>query len=603
MLVCGLLAACGGPPPLAERLAANPAEQVRALATEYASEYGRTFPELAEYYGHAIARHDTLSDHSLRSLAAWHAREDAWLARLQAIDVTGVRDRNTWATHARLTETLESSIGGRVCRFELWPAHQFGWQTTLLAVLATQPLGDLAARRAALSRFRELPRYLDTEMANLREGLRLGYTAPRRNAELAIAQIDALLGAPAASSPLFAPERSAEDATFRENWRVLVVGSLLPAITRYRDFLRDDYAPRARTTPAIAALPNGEACYRSQIRAFTTTRLEPSVIFERGQARVAEREAKALALARALYGVGIADLRAAKAAVEADPRNRFQSRAEALGFVRAAFERAKAAAPRFFGNLPQGALELAPYDDFEAEARPSARYEPASSDGSVPARYRIDVKHFATLQRLDLELTTFHEGIPGHHLQLGLEREQKSERERGDPAGIPAFNEGWARYAETLADEMGLYSSDLDRLGATSHLPTGLVVDPGLHAFGWTRERAVAFALEKQVAFSPEEAAAYVDRIAVTPGQMLSYGTGELEFVSLRREAEAALGAKFDVRAFHDQVLALGTVPLPLLRQAVTAWIRQWQAEAGEPATLRRRMPLSTSSALHSQSM
>jgi uncharacterized protein (DUF885 family) len=581
LIVCVLLAACGGSAREAAAPRGTAAERVRALAAEYASEYARAFPELAEYYGHAVARHDSLSDNSLKGLAAWRAREDAWLLRLSAIDAGELRGSDVWTIHARLRETLESSIGGRVCRAELWPAHQFGWQTTLLAVLTTQPLDPPSARAAALARFGQLPRYLETEVANLREGLRLGYSVPRRNAELALAQIDALLQTPAESSPLFGPRRRVTDEAFQKAWETLATDSLLPAITRYRDFLRDEYAPRARSTVAISELPNGTACYRSQIRLFTTTRLDPATIYERGQARVAEREAKALALAAKLYGV--ADLRAAKAAVEADPRNRFASREQTLEFVRAAFDRARAAAPRWFGSLPRGELKLVPYDDFEAKARPGARYEPVSADGSIPARYRIDVTHFDTLERLDLELTTFHEGIPGHHLQLGLEREQKSERDRGDPAGLPAFNEGWARYAETLADEMGLYSSDLDRLGATAHLPTGLVVDPGIHAFGWTRERAIAWSLEKQVAFSPEDAAAYVDRIAVTPGQMLSYGTGELEFVSLRREAEAALGAKFDIKAFHDQVLANGTIPLPVLREVVEEWIRRslGQTQAG----------------------
>jgi uncharacterized protein (DUF885 family) len=573
LIVCGVLGACGGSPREAAAPSVSAAERVRALAAEYAREYAQAFPELAEYYGHAVARHDTLSDNSLPGLAAWRAREDAWLRRLRAINATELRGSDAWAIHARLRETLESSIGGRVCRAELWPAHQFGWQTTLLAVLTNQPLDTPAAHTAALTRFRQLPRYLQTEIANLREGLRLGYSVPRRNAELALAQIDALLQTPTDTSPLFGPRRRVTDAAFQNAWVTLATDSLLPAITRYRDFLRDEYAPRARATLAISELPNGAACYRSQIRVFTTTRLDPATIYERGQARVSEREAKALALANKLYGV--ADLRAAKAAVEADPRNRFASREQVLEFVRAAFDRARSAAPRWFGSMPRGELELVPYDDFEAKARPGARYEPVSADGSIPARYRIDVTHFDTLERLDLELTTFHEGIPGHHLQLGLEREQKSERDRGDPAGLPAFNEGWARYAETLADEMGLYSSDLDRLGATAHLPTGLVVDPGIHAFGWTRERAISWSLEKQVAFSPEDAAAYVDRIAVTPGQMLSYGTGELEFVSLRREAEAALGAKFDIKEFHDQVLAHGTIPLPVLREIVEEWIRR----------------------------
>jgi len=178
-----------------------------------------------------------------------------------------------------------------------------------------------------------------------------------------------------------------------------------------------------------------------------------------------------------------------------------------------------------------------------------------------------------SLKRAELEHTTFHEGIPGHHLQMEIGKERPGARGYGDIASLGAYIEGWARYAEGLADEMALYSSDLDRLGAFAHLPTGLVVDPGVHSMGWTRERAIAYVMEKQLGLSPDAAAAYVDRIAVTPGQMVSYGAGELAIRGLRARAEAELGARFDIRAFHEIVLSQGAMPLPLLGELVSRWI------------------------------
>jgi uncharacterized protein (DUF885 family) len=535
-LACGLLVtgACGGraTPPRSAPLD-DSASRVLAVAREYSAAYSQAFPDVVEYVGQPLAHHDTLPDNSLAALEAWHAHVDAWLAALAKVDGNGLWGKPEWVLHGMLRNALENEVANRVCRAELWPAHQFGWQTTLLAIVDKQPLGTALARTEALSRWQQLPRFLETEVTNLREGIRLGYTAPRRNVELALGQLDALLGAPLNDSPLMGPARRDTDAEFRASWQQLVEAQLVPAVTRYRDFLRDEYAPRARTSIGIASIPNGAECYRARIKLNTTEQVAPRAMFELGTQLVAEREAKALQLARALFGDGISDLRAAKAAVDADPRNRFATAEEALSFVDQAMGRARQAAPR-----------------------------------------RIEVEH-----------TTFHEGIPGHHLQIGRDQDADAPSSSGssgspdlptvlDFGGMSAYYEGWARYAESLADEMGLYSSDLDRFGAVSHLPTGLVVDPGIHAMGWTRDAAMAWVSSKQVGFSPELIEAYVDRIAVCPGEMLSYGFGEHELLLLRHEAEATLGSKFDIKTFHERVLAQA-VPLPMLREVVTRWIRQ----------------------------
>lgn len=579
MLVVTACAGTSGPPrsAITQVPTNDDAKSVRRLAEEHAAAYSQTFPELVEYVSIPLEHHDTLSDNSLVALQAWHRREDAWLAALAKIDGERLWGKPEWNLYGSLRSTLESSVAGRVCRAELWPAHQFGWQTTLLAVVDQQPVGTPQAQGEALSRWRQLPRFLDAEVGNLREGLRLGYTAPRRNIELAILQIEALLLAPLKDSPLSSPARRDPDAVFQAAWFDLVRNELLPAVTRYRDFLRDTYAPQTRTTLGVANIPHGADCYRARIRLHTTEQVAPDEMYRLGERQVAEREEKALRLARAVFGEGIADLRAAKAAVDADARNRFATAEEALSFIGQALQRAQQAAPRYFVHLPRAPLTLVPYADFEAQTYPSARYEPAAKDGSHPARFRIDATHVQSLQRIEVEHTAFHEGIPGHHLQIGRDQEAPEQPKALDVGGLGAYYEGWARYAESLADEMGLYSSDLDRFGAASHLPTGLVVDPGIHAKGWTREAAIAWVTSKQVGFSPQTVETYVDRIAVCPGEMLSYGFGEREFVTLRREAEKALGAHFDVKAFHERVLAQGALPLPMLRQIVTRWIHETQ--------------------------
>ncbi|MFZ5890855.1 MAG: DUF885 domain-containing protein [Myxococcota bacterium] len=548
------------------------AQRVRAVAEAYAAGFAEAFPDQAEYVGLHVARHDRLPDNSLAALTAFRAREDEWLRSLTNVNLDALWGKPEWALAGYLESALSSSVGMRVCRLELWPAHQFGWQTTLLTILASQPLGSPNARADALARWRGLPRYLDTEVENLREGLRLGYSVPQHNAKLAVVQLDALLASPNAS-PLGSPLQQDSDDEFRASWQTLLDDAILPAIRRYRDFLRDEYAPRARTSLGLDALPNGAACYRASLVTYTSSNIDPSDLYRRGEALIAEREAKGLELARRLYGPGITDVRAAKAAMDADPRNRFASTNDAVAFIQSAMDRATLAAPRWFERTPRAPLVLAPYDEFQAKTHPGARYEPASADGSRPARFRVDVTNFAALTRADAANTTFHEAIPGHHLQIGLEHELGNLGPRAVSSAVASFIEGWARYAEGLADEMALYGSDLERLGAILHLPTGLLVDPGIHAFGWTRERAITWVKQRQVSFNDEQTAAYVDRIAVWPAQMVSYGVGELDIITLRREAEAALGARFDVRAFHAELLRHGAITLPMARNAVRRWV------------------------------
>ena len=572
-LMLMLMAGCAGKlnPPLGA-VPEDRQSRIRRIADEYAAGYNAMFPGPGNY-ARVGPGANSLPDNSLAGLSAWHRREDAWLAELRDLDPNALWGRPEWATLGYLRTTLQASIAMRSCRVELWPAHQFGWQTWLLEMLELQPVGTEEARVQALARWRHLPAFLDIELANLREGLRLGYSAPSHNIERAIGQLDALLAAKSTESTFWGPAKRDADPSFRQKWQTLVEVELLPATRRYLAYLRAEYLPKARKSIAISANPNGAACYRAQIAAYATPELDPPALFQLGQEEITKREAKVLALARNFLGTEVPDLRAAKLKLDSDPRNRMADRAEVLALVGAAIERARAAAPRWFARVPQAPLILAPFSDVEARSHPNGRYEPAEKDGSQPARYRIDVTNLDELKRADLEHTAFHEGFPGHHLQMQLARELPGMHEYGEVAGVGAFIEGWARYGEGLAEEMGLYTSDLDRLGALALMPTGLVVDPGIHALGWSRERAIAYVTEKIVGFSPEATAAYVDRIAVWPGSMVSYGAGELTIRRLRSRAQAELGERFDLRAFHELVLSQGAITLPMLSELVARWI------------------------------
>lgn len=585
-----LLASCGGKMMHAQTAVyKEPRGQVRAIADDYARGYKAMFPD-PEYFRRSGPGADTLPDNSLAAVSAWQRREDGWISQLSAIDQDALWGTPDWAVLGYLRTTLHASAATRSCRSELWPAHQYGWQTWLLEMLDVQPVGTREARVQALARWNTLPRYLDTELANLREGVRLGYTAPRKNIERAAAQLEALLATPVIESPFWSPAKRDADQAFQKQWRLLIEAEMVPATRRYLAYLRDEYLPKARTTISVSANPDGAACYRAQIGTYATADLDPKALFDMGQEEVAQREAKALTLARSVFGPDTPDLRTARSKLDKDPRNQMRDRAAVLSFVGDALRRARDAAPRWFSRVPQASLIVVPYSALEAMSHPDARYEPSARDGSRPARYRIDVTNLDALKRARLEDIAFHEGIPGHHMQMQLARELSGGREYGDIAGVGAFIEGWGRYSEGLADEMGLYSSDLDRLGAFALLPTGMVVDPGLHAMGWTREHAIAYVVEKQIGFSPEAAAAYVDRIAVAPGQMVSYGAGELAIRRSRSRAAAELGDRFDIRAFHDLVLSQGAITLPMLTALVGRWIdtekaRTSQARETSPRT------------------
>ena len=255
-----------------------------------------------------------------------------------------------------------------------------------------------------------------------------------------------------------------------------------------------------------------------------------------------------------------------------DPANRFDSRESKLELAEAAVARSRARSAAFFSRLPDSDVIIEPYPAHLERDIVDDTYWAAAEDGSRPARYQIALHHFAGTTRSNAEVTAFHEAYPGHHIEAGMSRKRAAAHPITRLVSNAAFEEGWARYAEALAEEMGLYTSDYALAGRRLWPGRGMVVDPGIHLFGWTRERAAAYMAESG-RMTPEEADATVNRIAVWPGQYTAYDTGGLEFFALRAEAEAALGPRFDIREFHDVVLGNGSVTLPMLREQVQRWL------------------------------
>ena len=551
------------------------AARVRQLSDSYVTAYFERHPDEATLDGVAGFHHDRFPDESPDATARWQAREDAWLADLRRIDRSALVGRPEWIAYAIMRASLEGSIATRVCRYPLWNVSQAngGWLPTVAALAAVQPVGTEARRAQVLVRWRAIPGYIAGQIANQREGLRLGYSAPQGNVRLVLAELKTLLKTSRERSPLFAPALRDSSPAFRAELGRIIETDITPAVRRYRDFLAKEYLPNARKAIGVAANPDGFACYRASIRATTGLALSPDSIHRLGRAAVAEFEAEMRAIAERSFGTR--DVSALLKRMRSDRKYTFRSRDEMLAYARTALARAKAGMPRWFGIVPRADVVVEPYPAFQ-ERQSVGEWMAPAEDGSRPGRFLLSTYDPKHKSRGDLEPLTFHETIPGHHLQgtIALER----------GAAIPAiaryfwspgFGEGWAEYAEQLADEMGLYSSDTTRLGELADLTlsaTLLVTDTGINAFNWTRDDGIDY-IEAHTRVPRVRAEVAVDRCPVWPAQGLSYALGRLEIRRLRAFAEQAFGPRFDIKTFHDHVLEDGALPLPMLREKIERWI------------------------------
>ena len=574
-LLAGALIACSTETTEAPAETVDAAAQAEATvmvaADTYIDAWFRHFPEMATFYRIEGKSHDRLTDNTPEGRAAWQAVEDQLLADLAAVDANLLEGSDAWLPYGILLESLEASRDSRVCENHSWNIDQvWGWQIATGELATAQPASTDEERAWALTRWQQIPAFIDNEIENLRAGLAAGYSAPQRNVVLVVEQIDELLGMEPSESPLYAPANTAENDEFSDALAQVIVSDIYPAMQRYRDFLVDEYHDQARTEISVAALPNGEACYVAQLRTYTTLPYAPDEMFKAGKEAVALREEQITVVGERVFETS--DLDEIRTRMNEDDSNRFESREEVLEYTTAAVNRAREAVPLWFGKVPEADVVIKSVPEYQEQSSTS-RYVPASDDGELPGTYFINLFQPEEQTRGSVESLSFHEAYPGHHLQIALAQERSAAHPVTRYIGNSGFVEGWARYTETLAHEMGLYSSDRNTLEMLSGLPTGMVVDPGIHGMGWSRDEAIEYTLSKQTHWTPEAAATYVDRIVVWPGQMTTYGAGELEFIRLRRQAEAKLGDDFDIREFHDQALGNGSVTLIMLRRQINDWL------------------------------
>jgi uncharacterized protein (DUF885 family) len=547
-------------------------DRVKALADTYLSGWFERNPDQITYFGIPGRRHDRLPDNRQSALREWESKEDVWLADARSIDPAHVESAPLKATYAIVREALEGSTGARVCRPELWNVSQMtGWQVGFGYLVTIQPLGTDDQRRDALLRWSALPHYLDTEILNLREGMRLHYLAPRRSVELVVDQISSLIAGKDSDQPFLSPAQRDETPAFRKAYEAVFNEQILPAFVRYRDFLKNEYLPAARSEIAVSANPEGARCYQAAVRAFSTLPIEADEVHRIGLEQMGALVAEMKAIAERSFQTS--DVPGLLAAVRTDRKYLFKNREELISYSQAALARAKAAAPNWFNLLPKADVIIQPYPTFREKNAPNEYNSPAE-DGSRPGLFYISAYEAEKKSRSVPESTAFHETIPGHHLQNTIALERKENHPIGRYIFNSGYSEGWALYSERLADEMKLYSSDLDRLGMLSSQAfraARLVVDTGIHTKGWTRQQAIDYMLAHTTE-TPDDVASEVDRYVIWPGQATSYMLGNLEIRKARREAEQRLDSRFDIKAFHDRVLEDGSVPISFLIEKIKVW-------------------------------
>lgn len=539
----------------------------------------RTSPISASIYGDK-RWNDQLDDESEEAVTKDLQEAGKFLARFEAIDTTGFPDQEA-LNKELMVRDLRMQLEG--ARFKSWemPVSQMNgihiWLPMLVTFSAFDSVKDYTDY---ISRLMQASRAMDQTMALMRHGMRDGLMPPRFLLNKVADQADAIATQAPEKSPLAQPfykfpKSVADDdqQRLRQQGLAVIRDSVFPAYTRLSRFVRDEYAPKGRAEPGEWALPDGEARYAFDVKDSTTTNLTPEEIHQLGLAQVAEIEPRMLAVAKQF---GYKSLKEFNAAIAADPKLHAHSRQELLDLTRKYIDQMYTKLPELFGRLPKARLEVLPVEEFR-EKEASTHYEVGTPDGSRPGRVMVVTGDFEKRLLLEVETTAYHEGVPGHHLQIAIAQEMPSLPAFRQHAFYGAYIEGWALYAERMGKEAGFYQDPYSYYG---HLQDDmlrairLVVDTGFHYKHWTRQQVVDFFHDHSGLDEPT-VQAETDRYMVWPGQALSYKVGQLEILKLRQYAKDELQDKFSIRAFHDEVLSAGALPMDVLDRRIHAWVAQ----------------------------
>ena len=538
----------------------------------------RTQPEFATYVGDT-RYNDRLGDYSPEAVAkdVEHAKEQ--LKLFEAIDTTGFPDGDA-LNQKLMVRALREDIEG--AQFNNWqmPVDQMNGPHLGLASMPRQmPFFSVKDYDNYISRLHQVPKALDQITSNMKLGMANHLMPPKFLLEKVAAEAQDIADATEDKSPFTQPLQKfpasiseAEQKRIREAVAKAVKTEVNPAYAKFAAFVKNDYAPRGRTEMGVWSLPNGDARYQFLVKRLTTTGYTPEQIHQMGLKQVAELDAQMLAIAKAQ---DYADIKSFNEHIRQDPKLHGTSGEQILGLYQHYTDQMYTKLPQLFGRLPKTKLDVVPMEAFRAPNEVPADYSPGTADGSRPGR--INVNEYDPEHRLllNVEAIGYHEGVPGHHLEFSISANLTDIPPFRKYNYLPAYSEGWALYSERLGKDVGFYQdpySEYGRLGNEMWRSIRLVVDTGVHYKHWTREQMVEY-FRAHTAMDEPNIQTEVDRYIAWPAQALSYKMGQMEILALREQARQELGAKYDVKTFHDEVLSAGPIPLDVLHARVMEWI------------------------------
>lgn len=561
-----LLSGCQamGPDPLA------PPSPIESIADAYVNALLKRYPSMATAYDLPGWRHDALFDNSQAGQQRWQDQEDVLLRSLQAVPAPSTIGSRDWITHGFLIEALSASRSTRICQKSLWETSTTtAWYTGLPFIFDIQPIATASDRADALTRLSAVAGYIETEIVNLKLGLAQGYSSPRLTVVAVPDQVRALLQP---DNPFLNLGKRSDDPLFQAAVQREYNQSIQPALNLFADFIETEYLPNAREDLAISSNPNGAQCYTALVRAFSTLPITPAEIHRSGLTEMASIQAEMREVIDTHFeGEATATF---LRRINQDPAFTFESEQAVLDFSIAALARARPKMASVFDLLPKADVVIKPYPDFAASG--SGEYHSSSEDGERPGIYYIAVSEPKLRTQATQQSTLYHETYPGHHLQGAIALELgNAVHPIARYLGNAGYGEGWALYAERLADELGLYDRPLDRIGLLSDQgarAARLVIDTGIHTLGWDRDQAVNYMLN-HCGWSRFDIENEINRYISWPGQANAYMLGMLEIKRLRALAQDQLGDGFDLKIFHRRVLENGSVTLPMVQATILDWI------------------------------
>ena len=565
----------------AQTAQADVATRVQALNALLAEQWQHTLensPEFATILGD-LRYNDRWSDLSLAHMAAERKVTERFLRRFEAIDTRGFSGEDV-LNQQLMVRQLKDNLRSLDLKLNEMPLDQMsGVHLQLAGFVSSIPFHNTKEYEDYLARLKAVPKGFEQVIGVARQGLRDGMMPPKYLLEKVVAQVDSIAG-PAGMDSVFAEPLkhfpaavpAADQKRLREAILAAIDEQVRPAYRKLGQFVAKDYAPHGRSQPGVWQLPNGDAIYRFLVKQTTTTDETPAQIHAIGLAEVKRIEGEMTKIAKAQ---GYADLASFRAAMKIDPKTHATSPEDILNRYRGFLAQMRPELPKLFGLLPKTDVVVMPVEPFREKEAAAAEYHQGTPDGSRPGQIFVNTGDFANRSTLTIESTAYHEGIPGHHMQISIAQTLPKLPPFRQQAGYTAYQEGWALYAEQLGKDIGFYQdplSDYGRLSDELLRADRLVLDTGVHAKHWTRQQMVDFFHAHSSEDEPD-VQAETDRYITWPSQALAYKTGELKILELRERARKALGDKFDIRAFHDEILGGGALPLDVLEARTHAWI------------------------------